>query len=374
MLDLAALDSIEVDADARRVRAGGGFTLGAVDAATAQAGMHTPFGIIGTTGVGGLTLGGGIGHLSRRHGLSIDNLLGADVVLADGTQVRASADENEDLFWAIRGGGGNFGVVTSFEFRAHPLATVIAGPTFWSLDDTAAVMRTYREFIGQAPRELNGFFAFATVPPVPPFPEHLHGRKVAAVVWCYAGDDADAAAKAMAPMLAAAEPLLHGAGPLPFAGLQGFFDPLYPKGPVGYWRADFLDDLPDAAIAEHAEHAERMTPGASTMHIYPIDGAVHDVGPTDTAWNRRDVRFAEVIYGVDPDPANAAAVTRWTTDYFNAVHPYSAGGAYLNFLMDEGQERVRTTYGPNYDRLAGTKARYDPDNTFRVNQNIRPQE
>jgi hypothetical protein len=373
VIDLARLDSIEIDADARRVKVGGGCTLGKVDAATAEIGMAVPFGIIGTTGVGGLTLGGGIGHLSRKHGLSIDNLLSADVVLADGSQVHASAEEHPDLFWAIRGGGGNFGVVTRFEFRMHPVSTVIAGPTFWSLDDTAAVMRTFRDFIGQAPRELNGFFAFATVPPVPPFPEELHGRKVAAVVWCYAGDDNDAAQAAMAPMLAAAEPLLHGAGPLPFAGLQGFFDPLYPKGPQGYWRADFVDELPDAAIEAHIVHAGRMTPGASTMHIYPIDGAVHDVAPTDTAWNRRDVGFAEVIYGVDADPANAGAVKTWTTDYFDAVHPYSAGGAYLNFLMDEGQERVRQTFGQNYDRLARIKATYDPENTFRVNQNIRPQ-
>jgi FAD binding domain/Berberine and berberine like len=374
VLDLGGLDSIEIDADARTATVGGGCTLGAIDAATARAGLHTPFGIIGTTGVGGLTLGGGIGHLARRHGLSIDNLLGADVVLADGTRVHASADEHPDLFWAIRGGGGNFGVVTSFEFRLHPLSTVIAGPTFWSLDDTAAVMRAYHEFIGQAPRELNGFFAFHTVPPVAPFPEHLHGRIVATVVWCYAGDDADAAATAIAPMLDVAEPLMHGAGPLPFAGLQGFFDALYPKGPVGYWRGDFVVDIPDEAIAAHAEHARRMPVGASTMHLYPIDGAVHDVAPEDTAWSRRDLRFAQVIYGVDPDPANAEAVTRWSGDYFDAVHPYTAGGAYLNFLMEDGgQERVRSTFGPNYDRLARIKAQYDPDNTFRANQNIRPQ-
>jgi len=233
-------------------------------------------------------------------------------------------------------------------------------------------MRTYRDFIAEAPRELNGFFAFATVPPVPPFPEELHGRKVAAVVWCYAGDDNDAAQAAMAPMLAAAEPLMHGAGPLPFAGLQGFFDPLYPKGPQGYWRADFFKELSDGLIAKHIEHAERMSPGASTMHLYPIDGAVHDVAPDDTAWHRRDVRWAEVIYGVDPDPQNAEAIKTWTTDYFDATHPYSAGGAYLNFIMDEGQERVRTTYGPNYDRLARIKATYDPQNTFQSNQNIRP--
>ena len=373
VIDLASLSTVTVDADARTVAAGGGATLTQVDAATAQVGMATPLGILGTTGVGGLTLGGGIGHLARKYGLTIDNLLGADVVLADGTTVKASADENADLFWAIRGGGGNFGVVTEFRYRLHPVSTVIAGPTFWSLDDTEAVMRRYREFIPQAPRDLNGFFAFATVPPVEPFPAELHGRKVAAVVWCYAGDDNDAAQAAMAPMLDAAEPLLHGAGPLPFAGLQGFFDPFYPKGMQGYWRADFVNELPDAAIAAHREHAERMTPGASTMHMYPIDGADHDVGEADTAWANRDVQRAEVIYGTDPDPASGDAMRQWTLDYFDATHPYSAtGGAYVNFMMDEGQERVKATYRSNYGRLSRVKAQYDPDNAFRVNQNIQP--
>ena len=373
VIDLAPLSAVTVDAAGRTVAVGGGATLTQVDAATAEVGMATPLGILGTTGVGGLTLGGGIGHLARKHGLTIDNLLGADVVLADGSKVTASPDENPDLFWAIRGGGGNFGVVTEFRYRLHPVSTVIAGPTFWSLDDTVAVMQRYREFLPQAPRELSGFFAFATVPPVAPFPEELHGRKVSAVVWCYAGDDNDAAQAAMAPMLEAAEPLMHGAGPLPFAGLQGFFDQFYPKGMQGYWRADFVNELSDAAIAAHHEHAERMTPGASTMHMYPIDGAVHDVGESDTAWSNRDVQWAEVIYGTDPDPSSADAMREWTLDYFDATHPYSAtGGAYVNFMMDEGQERVKATYRSNYGRLSRIKAQYDPGNTFRVNQNIQP--
>jgi FAD/FMN-containing dehydrogenase len=373
VIDLAPLSAVKVDVAGRTVAVGGGATLTQVDAVTAEVGMATPLGILGTTGVGGLTLGGGIGHLARKHGLTIDNLLGADVVLADGSKVTASADENPDLFWAIRGGGGNFGVVTEFRYRLHPVSTVIAGPTFWSLDDTVAVMRRYREFLPNAPRELNGFFAFATVPPVAPFPEELHGRKVSAVVWCYAGDDNDAAQAAMAPMLEAAEPLMHGAGPLPFAGLQGFFDQFYPKGMQGYWRADFVNELSDAAIAAHHEHAERMTPGASTMHMYPIDGAVHDIGDSDTAWSNRDVQWAEVIFGCEPDPSSADAVREWTLDYFDATHPYSAtGGAYVNFMMDEGQERVKAAYRSNYGRLSRIKAQYDPTNTFRVNQNIQP--
>jgi FAD/FMN-containing dehydrogenase len=373
VLDLSLMNEVTVDAGRGVVRAGGGTTLTDLDAATSEYGTATPVGILGTTGIGGLTLGGGIGHLSRRYGLTIDNLLAADMVLADGSQVRASDDENPDLFWAIRGGGGNFGVVTAFEYRLRPVGTVIAGPTFWSLDDTVTVMQRYRDLMPQARRELNGFFAFATVPPVPPFPEELHGRKVAAVVWCYCENDEQAAAEAIAPMLEAAEPLLHAVGPMPFAGLQGFFDPLYPKGMQGYWRADFVSGLPDELLEIEREHAERMEPGASTMHLYPIDGAVHDVPSDGTAFSARDAMWARVIYGVDPDPANADAVRRWTVDYFDATHPYADRGAYINFMMDEGQERVRATYRENYDRLAAVKAKYDPENIFRINQNIQPQ-
>ena len=332
------------------MRVGGGCLWKDVDAATHEVGGAVPCGIIGTTGVGGLTLGGGIGHIARSGGLSIDNLLEAEVVLADGSIVRASADENPELFWALRGGGGNFGVVTSFTFKMQPVSMVVAGPTFWSLDDAAAVMRAYREFLPAAPRELNGWFAFVTVPPVPAFPEELHGRKMAAIVWCHTGSEEEAAA-AMAPMLEAVEPVLHGVGPMPFPALNGFFDPLYPKGDQWYWRADFVRELPDAAIEQHVRFANEMLPGQSTMHMYPIDGAVHDVGSGDTAFSYRDVTWAQVIVGVDPDPANADAIKQWTIDYWDATHPYSAGGAYVNFMMDEGQERVKATYRDNYDRL-----------------------
>ena len=371
VIDLSPMRQIDVDADNKTVRVGGGCTWGEVDRATHEVGMATPCGIIGTTGVGGLTLGGGIGHIARKHGLSIDSLLEAEMVLADGSIVRANADENPDLFWAIRGGGGNFGVVTSFLFRMHPVNMVQAGPTFWPLEESADVLRAYASFIHSAPRELNGFFAFATVPPVPAFPEELHGRKVCGVVWCHTGT-ADEAAQAMAPMLAVGTPLLHGVGEMPYPALQGFFDPLYPTGLQWYWRADFVREMPEEAIAQHVEFGERMPAGHSTMHLYPIDGAVHDVGSSDTAFSYRDVLFAEVIVGVDPDPANAEAITQWTVDYWDATHSFSAGGAYVNFMMDEGQERVKATYGANYDRLTRIKAKYDPDNLFRVNQNIRP--
>jgi hypothetical protein len=371
VIDLGLLRRISIDTDARTVRVGGGCTWGEVDRATHEVGMATPSGIISTTGVGGLTLGGGIGHLSRRYGLTIDNLLEAELVLADGSQARASAKENPDLFWAIRGGGGNFGVVTAFVFRLHPVSTVVAGPTFWPIEQSAEVLRAYREFLPAADRDLNGFFAYTSVPPVPPFPEELHGRQVCAIVWCHLGSEEEAAA-AMKPMLSVGTPLLHGPQPLPFPALQGFFDGLYPRGHQWYWRADFFRTLSDAAVAAHAEWGPRMPSGQSTMHLYPIDGAVHDAAAGDTPFSYRDVTFAEVIVGVDPDPANAGAITSWTKDYWEATHPHSAGGAYVNFMMDEGQERVRATYQGNYERLTRIKADYDPGNLFRVNQNILP--
>jgi FAD/FMN-containing dehydrogenase len=372
VIDLSRFKDVDVDPIARTVRVGGGCTWGEVDQATGAHGLATPSGIISTTGVGGLTLGGGLGHLTRKFGLSIDNLLEADVVLADGRLVRASADEHPDLFWAIRGGGGNFGVVTSFLFRLHEVGTVIGGPTFWPVEQGAEVLAAYREFLPDAPRELNGFFAFHTVPPGPPFPEEIHLREVCGIVWCYVGGE-DAAARAMAPLMdSLPEPLMHGPHAMPHAALQSAFDGLYPAGDQWYWRADFVNEVPDEAVENHARFGAAMPTMKSTMHLYPIDGAAHDVGSSDTAWAYRDARWNAVYAGVDPDPANVAAIRNWSIDYFEALHPYSAGGAYVNMMMDEGQERVRASYGDNYDRLARIKATYDPDNTFRVNQNIRP--
>jgi hypothetical protein len=371
VLDLSPLHSVTVEPDERIVTVGGGATWNMVDAATHEAGLAVPSGIISSTGVGGLTLGGGLGHLSRKHGLSIDNLFEADVVLADGTQARASADENPELFWALRGGGGNFGVVTSFRFRAHPVHTVIAGPTFWPIEQTAEVMQFYRDFIVEQPRELGGFFATMTVPPADFLPAELHFRKVCGVMWCSLAGEEETA-KLLAPAQAFGNPLLHGPGPMPFPALQSLFDGLYTPGLQWYWRADFVRELPDEAIAAHVEHGGRIPTLHSTMHLYPIDGAVHDVGKDDTAFSFRDANWAEVIVGVDPDPANAGLVRDWTVDYWEATHPYSAGGAYVNFMMDEGHTRIRNTYRDNYGRLAAAKTKYDPGNLFRVNQNIEP--
>jgi FAD/FMN-containing dehydrogenase len=372
VIDLSPMKDIEVDPEARTVRVGGGCTWGEVDRATNAHGLATPSGIISTTGVGGLTLGGGLGNLARTCGLTIDNLLAAEVVLASGERVRASADENPDLYWAIRGGGGNFGVVTSFLFRLHDVGTVIAGPTFWPVEMAAEVLAAYREWLPSAPREMNAFFAFNTVPPAPPFPEEIHMRKICGVVSCYVGSEEDAA-KALAPLLEALpEPLLPGTAPMPHPDLQSAFDGVYPPGDQWYWRADFVKEIPDEAVEIHARFGAEMPTWKSGMHMYPIDGAAHDLDSSDTAWSYRDARWGSVIVGVDPDPANADRLKQWCVDYFEAVHPYSAGGAYVNMMMDEGQDRVRASYRDNYDRLAKIKATYDPDNLFRVNQNIEP--
>jgi len=372
VIDLSLLKDIDVDPQARTVRVGGGCTWAEVDRATNKHGLATPSGIIGTTGVGGLTLGGGLGHLTRRYGLAIDNLIEAEMVLANGDRVRASADEHPDLYWAIRGGGGNFGVVTSFTFRLHPVDTVVAGPTFWPVESAAEVLSAYRDFLPAAPRDLNGFFAFATVPPAPPFPEEIHMRKVCGVVWCWTGAEEDAA-EAMAPFLEALpEPLMHGPAPMPHPDLQSAFDELYPKGDQWYWRADFVKEIPDEAVELHAKFGAELPTMKSTMHLYPIDGAAHDTGPSDTAWSYREARWATVYAGVDPDPANVDAISRWSIDYQEALHPHSAGGAYVNMMMEEGQDRVRASYRDNYDRLVQVKEMYDPRNLFRRNQNIEP--
>ncbi|MEP6953869.1 MAG: FAD-binding oxidoreductase [Solirubrobacteraceae bacterium] len=372
VIDLAGMNDVVADAEAGTVRVGGGCVWDDVDKVTAHDGRATPSGIISTTGVGGLTLGGGLGHLTRGYGLTIDNMLSADVVLADGSQVRASEAENPDLFWALRGGGGNFGVVTSFEFRTHHIGeTVMAGPTFWPIEQTPEVMRWYREFLPAAPRQVGGFFALMTVPPVDLFPEELHMRKVCAVMWCIVGSEDDAT-RLLAPVHDVGTPLLHGVGAMPHPMLQSLFDGLYTKGLQCYWRADFVNELSDEAIEKHLEWGQKLPSMHSTMHMYPIDGAAHDVAPDATAFSYRDAQFAEVIFAVDPEPANAEAMRDWCVGYWDATHPYSAGGAYVNFMMDEGQERVKATYRENYDRLAKVKAQYDPENVFRVNQNIAP--
>ncbi|HTP64741.1 MAG TPA: FAD-binding oxidoreductase [Geobacteraceae bacterium] len=371
VIDLSRMKGIRIDPGARTARVEGGCVWGDVDHATHAFGLATPSGVISSTGVAGLTLGGGIGHLTRKCGLSIDNLLEADLVLADGSFVTASADRNPDLYWAIRGGGGNFGVVTSFLFRLHPVDTVYAGPMFWDLDQASELMRWYRDFISTAPEDVNGFFAFLVIPPGPPFPEHLHNRKVCGIVWCYTGP-LDQAEATFAPIRAFKTPLLDLVGPMPHPALQGMFDPIYPPGLQWYWKADFVNELADESIALYVKYGSAIPTMHSAIHLYPINGAAHRTGPNDSAFSFRDATWAQVIVGVDPDPANKELIVAWARECWEALHPYSAGGAYVNFMMEEGQERIKATYRDNYDRLVAIKSKYDAGNLFRVNQNIKP--
>ena len=370
VIDLSRMRGVRYDPESETVRVQGGCTWADVDHATHAYGRAVPSGIISTTGVGGLTLGGGLGNITRKCGLTIDNLIEADVVTASGERLTASASSHPDLYWALRGGGGNFGVVTSFLFKTHPVDTIVGGPTLFPLDRAKEIMQWYREFIVDAPEDLNGWFAFMTVPPVAPFPEELHLQKVCGVLWCYAGPEEEADA-VFAPVRAL-EPILYGIHAMPFPGLQSAFDALYPKGHQWYWKAAFFNELTDAAIDEHITYARALPTPQSTMHLYPVNGAAHRVDKHDTAWSYRDALWGQVIVGVDPDPAKKDDLIRWARDYHEALHPYSAGGAYVNMMMDEGEERVKASYRDNYDRLARIKAQYDPQNFFQVNQNIRP--
>jgi hypothetical protein len=371
VIDLSPIRYTHIDSATGTVRVGGGATWGEVDNATHAFGLAVPSGIISTTGVAGLTLGGGMGHLTRHYGLSIDNLLEAEMVLADGASVTASQRQNPDLFWAIRGGGGNFGIVTSFRFKGQPVDTDYGGPMLWELDRAPEVMRWYREFIADAPDDISGFFAFLAVPPGPPFPEHLHNKKMCAIIWCYTGS-MDQAEERFRPIRNLFPPALDMVGCLPHPALQSMFDPLYPPGLQWYWKADFVNQLSDDAIKVHMKFASELPSAISTMHMYPVNGVAGRVDKDATAWSYRDATWSMVMVGVDADPAKKAAITSWTKNYWQALRPYSAGGGYVNFMMEEGDERVQSTYRGHFDRLATIKAKYDPDNLFRVNQNIAP--
>ena len=370
VIDLSLLKGVRVDPRARTAQVGGGCTMADVDHATHTFGLATPSGTVSTTGVGGLTLGGGIGYLTRKYGLTIDNLLEADIVLADGSFVTVGPEQNEDLYWAIRGGGGNFGVVTSFLFRLHPVSTVYSGPMLWHMDQAKEVMEWYREYIIEAPEDITGIFTFLKVPS-PPFPENLQSEKMGAIIWNYSGplDQAEAVYESIRK---AVPPVFDHVGPMPFPALQSLFDPLLPPGLQWYWRSDFFNELGDDAIDIHLEHASRIPTPLSLMHFFPVNGAVHRTTEDETAYSYRNATFSCVYVGIDPDPANAETIKSWAVDYYDSLHPQSAGGAYVNFMMVEGQERVEATYRGNYSRLATVKSKFDPDNLFSVNQNIRP--
>ncbi|WP_057939541.1 FAD-binding oxidoreductase [Algoriphagus resistens] len=372
VIDLSQMKGVRVDPETKTVRVEAGCTTGDLDHATHAFGLAVPTGIISSTGISGLTLGGGHGYLSRKFGLTIDNLLEADIVLADGSFVTVNSRQHSDLFWAIRGGGGNFGVVTGFVFELHPVSMVYAGPVAWKLEDARHIMKVYREFLPDAPTELSAFLGLKTVLSTPPFPEEFWGEKICLIMFCYNGTEKEDQ-NAIKPLLEKLpKPIFNWLQILPYPALQAMFDPLYPKGYQWYWKGDFVTELSDEVIEKHLENAAKLPSELSLMHLYPIDGAVHRVDPTETAWIRRDATWSMVIAGIDPDPNKADDLKQWSQNYWEALSPFNDNGAYINFMMEEGEERIKAFYGTNYSRLVEIKRKYDSENFFRINQNIKP--
>ena len=371
VIDLSGMRGVRVDPATSTARAEGGATWGDFNAATYPFGLATTGGIISTTGVAGLTLGGGIGYLARGFGLSIDNLLSADIVTADGRLVQASEHEEADLFWAVRGGGGNFGVATSLEFRLHPVKEIYGGPMFFELSEVEDVLNFFRGYIADAPEQMGAFPAFQIAPPLPFIPEERHGDTLVAMVACWAGP-LDEGEKALKPFHDVAPVVAELVGPMPYPALNGAFDGLLPPGLRHYWKASFVKELTDEAIAAHAVHGPEVPTVSSTMHIYPINGAAQRVAPADTAFAYRDADFATVIVGAWPEPTHDEANVAWVRRYYDAIAPHSEEGGYVNFMAGDDQERVRANYRDNYERLVQIKQAYDSGNLFHLNQNIKP--
>ncbi len=371
VIDLGRMRGIRVDPATKTVQAEGGSTWGDFNHATHAFGLATTGGIISTTGIAGLTLGGGIGYLTRGAGLSLDNLLSADIVLADGSFVTASANAKPDLFWALRGGGGNFGVVTNFQFKLQPVNNIVGGPMFFEKEDAEKVMRAFDAYISRAPRELGAFFAWQIAPPLPFIPEDRHGDTLCVLVSCWTGSPSEAE-KALAPLRGAAAVVAAHVGPMPYPALNSAFDGLVPPGMQHYWKAVFAKGLSDGAIEAHLANGPKVPVVNSTMHIYPINGAVHDVASDATAFGHRDSKYAMVIAGMWPDPAQNEHNIRWVRDYYKALAPHAEEGGYINFAAGDDMNRVRANFGRNYDRLGGVKSKYDPENVFCHNQNISP--
>jgi FAD/FMN-containing dehydrogenase len=373
VIDLSLMKGVRVDPKNWTVRVGPGCTTGDVDHVTQAFKRAVPFGIISTTGVAGLTLSGGHGYLSRQYGLTADNLLEADVVLADGSLVTASEADNADLLWALRGGGGNFGVVVSFLFHTHPVDTVYGGPIFFELLDAPIVMKWFRDNQPKLPDEFYLFLGFHVVPPEDPVPKEHWSKKACVIVVSHTGPLPEAEKAVSAMRAALPHPMIDWARPIPYTAMQTLFDQSAPKGNQWYLRGDFIKELSDAAIDAHVDFAAKIPSNYSAVHFYPIDGAVRRQKRDSAAWGHRDVSWSLMIAGIDPDPAMAPRLKEWAQAYWRSVHPHDLPGAYPNFMMDdEGEARVKAAYGPNYNRLVVVKKRYDPTNLFQVNQNIRP--
>ncbi len=372
VIDLSPMKGIRVDAEKRLAIAEPGLTWGEFDAATQAQGLATTGGLVSTTGIAGFTLGGGIGWLMRKHGLTADNLVAADLVTAEGETVRASEKDNKDLFWALRGGGGNFGIVTQFEYRLHPVPQVIGGLTLYPAGRAGAMLRFFREITDSAPDALTLLFAFISAPPAPFVPEHLRLKPVVAIVLCYTGDLTEGE-RIVRPIKSFGQPAVDLIGPMPYLALQSMLDAGAPAGMQNYWKASYLAGVSDAAIDVLVEHSGRMHSPLSQVHLHQMGGAVGRVSREATAFAHRDAAFAMNIVGIWPDPAENETHTRWAREFADAIAPHTTGGVYVNFLGNEGEERVHAAYGAKtYERLVDVKTKLDPHNVFRVNQNIKP--
>jgi FAD/FMN-containing dehydrogenase len=374
VIDFSPMKGIRIDPLARTARAEAGVLWGELDRETQLFGLATVGGIVTHTGIAGLTLGGGIGWLMRKHGATVDNLLSADVVTAQGEIVTASEEENPDLFWAIRGGGGNFGIVTSFEYRLHPVGPIVlAGPVFHPLEHASEVLRFYRDFIAVVPDELTTIFELSVAPPLPFLPEEVHGKPIVMVGACYAGSP-DEGAEVVRPLKQFGRPIADLLQPKLYTALQSMFDPLVPHGWHRYWKSVELPPLTDDAIDTLVEHAPAVTSPKSYCIVFQLGGALARVGADETAFSQRDAAHNVNINAVwteeDPDAEHHIA---WARDFFGALQPHAGARVYVNFLGEEGGNRVRQAYGArNYERLVELKRAYDPTNFFRLNQNIEP--
>ncbi|WP_028266526.1 FAD-binding oxidoreductase [Arthrobacter sp. MA-N2] len=371
VIDFVNRSGVRVDPEAGTARAEAGTTWADFNHATHAFGLATTGGIVGSTGIAGLTLGGGIGYLARKHGLSCDNLISADVVTAEGKFLTTSENQNEDLFWALRGGGGNFGVVTSLEYKLHPMDMVHVGIVIYGAENTETVARFYRDYMDSAPEEFGAFLGFHQGPPVPFLPEEWHGKPVCVVVGMWTGDLAEGESR-WQPFLDAAPVAGSLITPMPYPALNVAFDGLNPKGMQAYWKANFISELNDGVISAHSEFGATITSVNTAVHVYPIDGAVARVGVQDTAFVNRGMKFAPVIAAQWQDPADNESNIAWARSYAEALRPYSAASGYINFMDAEDQNRVTENYGVNYERLQAIKGKYDPGNLFHVNQNIKP--
>jgi FAD/FMN-containing dehydrogenase len=372
VIDLGRMKAVRVDPDARRVTVEGGATLADLDLATQAHGLATPVGINSTTGVAGLTLGGGFGWLSRMHGMTVDNLESAEVVTAAGEVVRADAAENPDLFWALRGGGGNFGVVTRFEFRLHPVGPdVLSGLIVYPIAQAKSVLRQYRDLLAQAPDALSVWSVLRLAPPLPFLPESFHGQGMIALALMYAGDPKQGEAL-IEPLRTFGTPVGEHVGVQPYVAWQQAFDPLLTPGARNYWKSHNFSTLDDGLFDTVVEYAAKLPSPQGEIFLAAIGGATTRPAPESAAYFHRDARFVMNVHSRWVDPADDLRCIGWARGFFKATAPFATGGVYVNFLTADEGDRVRSAYGPNYDRLAQVKRRYDPNNLFRVNQNIEP--